>query len=179
MSELNLLSPPLPSGRSAISWANLHGSATGLAIAEAAIVFDGLLMVVLDDPRQLNILESEIRFFFARQKEPQADDSELPILHFPSWECLPYDVFSPHQDITSDRLRLLANIGQIKRGILLTTSENLIQRLPPVDYVIGHTFSLQQGQSIDIGLLRDRLANANYANVSQVISAGEFAVRGA
>ena len=178
MSELNLLSPPLPSGRSAISWANLHGSATGLAIAEAAIVFDGLLMVVLDDPRQLNILESEIRFFFAQQKEPQADDSELPILHFPSWECLPYDVFSPHQDITSDRLRLLANIGQIKRGILLTTSENLIQRLPPVDYVIGHTFSLRQGQSIDIGLLRDRLANANYANVSQVISAGEFAVRG-
>ena len=181
-----LLNPPLPTGNTVTTWSNLHGSAFGLAIAEAAQNHDGLILVVLDDPRQLHLLETEIRFFL--DQPPQLDEQgvnkqgpsedEIEVMHFPSWECLPYDVFSPHQDITSDRLRLLSRISGCRRGVLLSSSENLIQRLPPIDYVVGHSFSVKQGESIDLDLLRDRLTSANYSNVSQVISPGEFAVRG-
>lgn len=175
MSRL-LLNPPV-SGRShTISWTNLHGAAFGLAVAEAASLHKGLLLVVLDEPRQLQILEAEIRFFLG--KIDAHSGSAVEILHLPSWECLPYDVFSPHQDITSERMRLLSRLPAISRGILLTTTENLIQRLPPVDYVLGHSFSLCSGESIDLESLRSQLSNANYVNVNQVLSPGEFAVRG-
>lgn len=168
-----LLKPPLPSAKTATTWSNLNGAALGLAIAEVTQLYDGLVLVVLNDPRQLHILETEIRFFLG-----EATPSDLDVVHFPSWECLPYDLFSPHQDITSNRLRLLSQLGDTAPKVLLCTSENLIQRLPPVDYVVGHSFSVKRGQSINIDYLRERLVRANYAHVNQVISAGEFAVRG-
>lgn len=167
-----LLNPPLPGNDGSVGWSNLHGAALGLAIAETSIAHDGLLLVVMDDPRQLHLLESEIRFFLG------LEDRDVPVVHFPSWECLPYDVFSPHQDIISERLRLLSTLFRMSRGVLLTSSENLMQRLPPVDYVLGHSFSVHVGNRLDMDALRDRLANANYVSVSQVISPGEFAVRG-
>ena len=167
-----LLNPPLPGNDGWIGWSNLHGAAFGLAVAEVCVSHEGLLLVVLDDPRQLHFLEREIRFFLG------AGETEVPVVHFPSWECLPYDVFSPHQDIISERLRLLSGLAQMNRGVLLTSSENLMQRLPPVDYVLGHSFSVRVGDRLDLDALRERLANANYFNVSQVVSPGEFAVRG-
>ncbi|MBX2869639.1 MAG: transcription-repair coupling factor [Acidiferrobacterales bacterium] len=185
-----LLKPPLPAGKKPILWSNLHGAALGLAIAESAQEHDGLLLVVMENPRQLQILETEIRFFLNHKAEIEnslsdsitpsstALSGEIDILHFPNWECLPYDVFSPHQDITSDRLRLLASLKETRRGILLTTSENLGQRLPPVDFILGHSFSIRVGQSVEIEHLRERLTSANYVSVSQVLSPGEFAVRG-
>ena len=97
---------------------------------------------------------------------------------FPGWECLPYDLFSPHQDITSKRLRLLARLPATERAIILTTCANLMQRLPPLDYVLGHSFSLQTRQRIDLDTLRRQLSNANYAAVHQVVAPGEFALRG-
>ncbi len=167
-----LLNPPLPGDAGSVGWSSLHGAAFGLAIAEACISHEGLLLVVMDDPRQLHLLEREVRFFLGTV------DTEVPVVHFPSWECLPYDVFSPHQDIISERLRLLARLSAMGRGVLLTSSENLMQRLPPVDYVLGHSFSVQVGDRLDMDALRDRLANAHYFSVSQVVSPGEFAVRG-
>ncbi len=167
-----LLNPPLPGDAGSVGWSSLHGAAFGLAVAEACTAHEGLLLVVMDDPRQLHLLEREIRFFLG------TGDTEVPVVHFPSWECLPYDVFSPHQDIISERLRLLARLSGMGRGVLLTSSENLMQRLPPVDYVLGHSFSVQVGDRLDMDALRDRLANAHYFSVSQVVSPGEFAVRG-
>ncbi len=167
-----LLNPPLPGDAGSVGWSSLHGAAFGLAVAEACTAHEGLLLVVMDDPRQLHLLEREIRFFLG------TGDTEVPVVHFPSWECLPYDVFSPHQDIISERLRLLARLSAMGRGVLLTSSENLMQRLPPVDYVLGHSFSVHVGDRLDMDALRDRLANAHYFSVSQVVSPGEFAVRG-
>ena len=170
-----LLNPPIPSNQPLIKWTNLHGASLGLAIAEVAQQHDGTILIVLEAPRQLQILEAEIQFFLQHQNENQED---IPVIYFPSWECLPYDVFSPHQDITSDRLRLLSRLPTMKRGVILTTSANLTQKLPPNDYVLGHSFSIHQGESIDIEGLRLQLTKAHYAHVSQVISPGEFAVRG-
>lgn len=166
-----LLEPLLPGENSPVKWSNLSGAAFALALTETVNSLNGFLVIVLEDHRQLQILETELNFFFEGNKD-------IPVINFPSWECLPYDVFSPHQDITSDRLRILAQLPYLKTGILLTTCANLMQRLPPVEYVSGHTFSIKTGQTIQIDHLRQQLADANYAAVDQVVSPGEFAVRG-
>lgn len=173
-----LLEPPLPPvsatarvahAHASIEWANLHGSAFGLAVAEAFAKQPGVFVIVMEDPRLVQKVEAEIRFY---QHEP------IPLYHFPDWECLPYDNFSPHSEIISTRLRLLASLPTLSRGIVLLQATNLQQRVPPREYVFGHTFSLRCGQNIDLGALRQRLVDANYTAVAQVIAPGEFAVRG-
>ncbi len=166
-----LIDPPLPKKDATITWRGLHGSAVGMALCEAASKYDGTLVVVIEDQRQLEMIEAEIGYFHGSQ-------SEIPILVFPGWECLPYDVFSPHQDILSERLRLLGALPKLRRAILLIQTANLMQRLPPVDYVTGHTFSLEVGHKVRIDELRDQLNHANYTSVHQVVSPGEYTVRG-
>ncbi len=142
-----------------------------MALSEAANKYDGVLVVVIEDQHQLEIIEAEIRYF-------QDNPSDIPVLVFPGWECLPYDVFSPHQDIISERLKLLGVLPKLRRGIVLIQTTNLMQRLPPADYVVGHTFSLEVGQKVRMSELRDQLGNANYTSVYQVVSPGEYTVRG-
>ncbi|MGR3983719.1 MAG: transcription-repair coupling factor [Gammaproteobacteria bacterium] len=165
----HLLRPPLPHGAQALGWSHLHGAAPALALAEAAQLHPGVLVAVFEDQRQLQICENELQFFLG---------AGHAALVFPSWECLPYDVFSPHQDIISQRLRVLSSLPAMRRAVVLTTSANLMQRLPPPDYVLGHSFSLRRGQRIDLDALRAQLGDANYAAVQQVMSPGEFALRG-
>ncbi len=167
----SLLNPPLPEKNRNVTWSGLHGSAVGMALAEAANKYNGVLVVVVEDQHQLEILEAEIRYFHNNQ-------SEIPVMIFPGWECLPYDVFSPHQDIISERLKLLDALPNLQRGIVLLQTTNLMQRLPPVDYVTGHSFSLEVGQKVGMNNLRNRLTNANYTSVHQVVSPGEYTVRG-
>ena len=90
------LHPVLPEAGKHISWSNLHGSGLGINIAEAARICTNLLVIVLEDQHKLEILETEIRYFL----EGVAD---IPVMAFPGWECLPYDVFSPHEEIVSSR----------------------------------------------------------------------------
>ena len=190
-SRHRLLEPPLPGPGQGLGWARLHGSAATLAVAETARRHHGVMVVVSEDQRQLQVLESELGFFLhadggadegadANTDEGAAGnvDGAVPVFAFPGWECLPYDTFSPHQDIISQRLRLLSHLPETKRAVILTTCANLMQRLPPVDYVLGHSFSLAQGQRINLDALRRQLGNANYAAVQQVMSPGEFALRG-
>ena len=88
----NLLSPLLPDSGQTLSWARPHGAAFGLALVEAARQHAGPVVVVIEDQRQLQILESEIRFFLG-------PDPQIEVAEFPAWECLPYDNFSPHPAI--------------------------------------------------------------------------------
>ncbi len=171
MPDSALLNPPLPEKDTTVTWSGLHGSATGMALVEAINRHDGILVMVMEDQHQLEIVEAEIRYF-------QDHQSAIPILVFPGWECLPYDVFSPHPDIISERLKLLGALPELRRGIVLVETTNLMQRLPPVDYVFGHTFSLEVGQKVGMDELRERLNNANYTAVHQVVSPGEYTVRG-
>ena len=166
-----LLKPILPASRQSLSWSNLHGAALGLAVTEAARQYGGMLVIVLEDPRQLQILENEIRYFLH-------PSDNIPLVNFPSWECLPYDIFSPHQDLISERLRVLGKLPSLRHGIVLIQTTNLMQRLPPVDYVLGHTFSLHKSQQINLDTLKHQFIGANYSAVNQVMAPGEFAVRG-
>ena len=128
-----------------------------------------LYVIVADGARELERLSAELRFY--------AGDA-LNLLTFPDWEVLPYDLFSPHPDITSDRLRALYELPQTKRGCLVVAADTLMQRLPPRSYVQARSFELKVGQKLGLEAFRQRLVEAGYASVSQVTSPGEFAMRG-
>jgi transcription-repair coupling factor (superfamily II helicase) len=165
-----LLSPPLPvAGAISIRWRGLHGSARALALAEASNADQRPWVVIVADARELERLGAELRFFSGPQ---------LNLLTLPDWEVLPYDVFSPHPDIVSQRLRTLSQLPQLTSGIVLLTAESLLARLPPVSYVQARSFELQRGAALAIEPLRARLIESGYASVSQVGSPGEFALRG-
>ena len=166
------LSPAIPTGAAPVlCWQGLHGAAEGLAICRSAVQFEGLLVVVVQDVRRLHLLEAEIDFF-------QDATQPIPVHRLLDWECLPYDLFSPHPDITSQRLHTLSRLPEIKRGILLLTLETLIQRLPPKHFILEQSFSLDVGESLNMEAMRERLNNSGYRLVGQVMAPGEFAVRG-
>jgi len=161
---------PLPAGTPSIChWNALHGSAGALALSEAIAADVRAWVYVAADARELERLASELRFF-------AADAFEIHTL--PDWEVLPYDVFSPHPDIVSGRLRTLARLPDLKHGVLLLTVEGLLSRLPPVDYVGARTFQLRRGAKLAVEPLRLRLSSGGYASVGQVSAPGEYALRG-
>ncbi len=166
-----LLTPPLPqrAGQKVV-WAQLYGSARGLAITEAAARHNGPLLVVVRDSDTLHRLKEEIRFY--------SSGSATPLLIFPDQETLPYDRLSPHPDLTSQRLQVMTRLPTLQQGIVLTTLTTLAQRLPPQSYVDLHAFQLQCGDSLDREALRLRLEQGGYQAVSQVMEHGEYAFRG-
>ena len=152
-------------------WSDLYGSAEGYGIARLADRLKTPVVVIANNSRRMKLLQDEIAFFIR-------DHSTAPLLSLSDWECLPYDVVSPQPEIISDRLRTLAQIPHLEQGILLSTVPALMQRLPPSEYISGHSFFLETGQIVDPDKLRKRLQEAGYLAVSQVLCQGEYAIRG-
>jgi len=96
----------------------------------------------------------------------------------PDWETLPYDHFSPHPDLISERLATLYQISQNACDIIIVPAGTALLRLPAQAYLAAHTFMLKKGQKLDLEALRTQCAEAGYHHVSQVMSPGEFSVRG-
>ena len=166
----NPFHPSLPNDAAAPKrWGRLYGSATGLALAEAARAHGGPLLVVTADMAQAYRLESELSFY---------GSADLPVLIFPDWETLPYDHFSPHQDIISQRLATLYRLPSLKRGILIVPVATLMQRVAPRSFLEAHSLLVDVGDRLDLEPMRERLERAGYQCVSQVVEHGEFAVRG-
>ena len=103
---------------------------------------------------------------------------ELTTRLFPDWETLPYDPLSPHPDLVSDRLSALWLASAGKVDVLVTPAATAMQRLCPPSYLNAHTFLLKEKDKLDADKLRSRLTQAGYSAVNQVLSPGEFAVRG-
>jgi len=152
-------------------WSELYGSAEGFGIARLADRLKTPVVVIANNSRRMKLLQDEIAFFMR-------DHSTAPLLSLSDWECLPYDVVSPQPEIISDRLRTLAQIPHLEQGILLSTVPALMQKLPPSEYISGHSFFLETGQIVDPDKLRKRLQEAGYLAVSQVLCQGEYAIRG-
>ncbi len=150
-------------------WGRLIGASTALAIAEFATASDRPVLVLADDARQADQLEAEMRFF---------GGAGLDVLHFVEWETLPWDTFSPHQDIVSQRLAVLAALPSFERGVVIASAQELLQRLPPTNYVAARSLSLATGQALPRQDFVDSLTAAGYYRVPQVSEHGEFAVRG-
>ncbi len=103
---------------------------------------------------------------------------QLSVRLLPDWETLPYDVFSPHPDLISERLATLYQISQNQCDVVIVPIATALIRLPAVAYLAGHSFMLKKGQKLNLEALRHQCAQAGYHHVSQVISPGEFSVRG-
>lgn len=167
----SLFSPPIPQQRSeTIRWGKLYGSALGLALDRVVAGHNGLVVVITEDTAGAQHLNEQIEFYLP------GDD--LPQLLFPDWETLPYDAFSPHQDIISQRLETLFRLPQITNGILVVPVQTLMHRLPPRHYVQQRSLFLQQGQALSLDDFRLQLVQSGYESVSTVMEHGEFAVRG-
>ena len=167
----SLIQPPLPaSPKQRRYWTNPHGSAFALALAQAAREHGGLVVVLARDTHAAHALEAEIAVFAG---------GDLETLQFPDWETLPYDLFSPHPEIVSQRIAALYRLPSLKRGVLVVPAATLMQRLAPRSYVAGSSLALELRQKLDIAAEQRRLAASGYRNVPQVLEPGDFAVRGA
>ncbi|WP_254458421.1 transcription-repair coupling factor [Xanthomonas sacchari] len=165
--------PPLPkSGQLRAHW-RAPASSTALAwhIACAASAHRGPLLVVARDNQSAHQLEADLHSLLG-------DDPSLPVVPFPDWETLPYDQFSPHPDIVSQRLAALHRLPTLTQGIVVVPVQTLMQRVAPLRYIVGGSFDLRVGQRLDLDAEKRRLESAGYRNVPQVMDPGDFAVRG-
>jgi transcription-repair coupling factor (superfamily II helicase) len=161
--------PTLPAPGKSAAWGRLIGASLALAAAELARSVDRPLLVLAEDAKHADQLEAEIRFFAG---------GDVAVEHFVEWETLPWDTFSPHQDIISQRLRVLSGLPGLQRGIVVAAATALQQRLPPVAYVAARSLSLRQGEEVPRDDFTESLVAAGYLRVPQVSEHGEFAVRG-
>ncbi|GAA5169734.1 transcription-repair coupling factor [Modicisalibacter zincidurans] len=167
MPTFSPLAPPLPDDHRHTLYCRAPSGAAG-PLTLARLADDAPLLVITPDTASAQRLESALRFF-----------ARVPVLPFPDWETLPYDSFSPHQDIVSERLRTLRRLQEAREGIVLVPVNTLMQRLPPTDYIAGRVITLTVGMTLDREGFRERLSRAGYRAVETVYEPGEYALRGA
>ena len=161
--------PILPAAAGKQHWGNLPGAAQSLAIAEAASAAKRFTLLLTADSQSAERLEQELKFFAP----------DLPVLHFPDWETLPYDLFSPHQDIISQRIASLYRLPELVHGVLVVPITTALHRLAPTKFLLGSSLVLDVGQKLDVEAMRSRLEASGYRYVDTVYEHGEFTVRGA
>jgi len=151
------------------------GSADALLLArfvQARAAERQLTAIVTADPADAQRLPEELAFFAPG----------LRVAVFPDWETLPYDTFSPHQDLISERLATLWRIQQAHKNgdldLVLMPATTALVRLAPPSFLAAYTFDFRQKQKLDEAGLKAQLTLAGYQHVSQVVSPGEYAVRG-
>lgn len=169
MTTVNPLSPPLPQQQaSRLNWGNVAGSRLALTLSQLAN-HESVILVITNDSQEAAQLKREIKHF---------SQGDISCFQFPDWETLPYDQFSPHQDIVSDRLKTLYELPHMTRGIVLAPVTTLLHRIVPKSFVMAHSFSFKVGQTLHLSQAKQLWIEAGYLNVSQVMRHGEFAVRG-
>jgi len=164
---------PLPARGEKLHFPVYAGSSDALLIAEAASrAGQGdkrrLLVVVTASSGDAQRLLDEIPWFAA----------ELRVRLLPDWETLPYDVFSPHHDLISERLASLYAVSRGDCDVLLVPASTAVYRLLPPYYLAAYTFFLQQGERFDAGSFREQMTVAGYSHVTQVVAPGEYSIRG-
>ncbi|BAE74350.1 transcription-repair coupling factor [Sodalis glossinidius str. 'morsitans'] len=167
MSERDRYTLPTQAGKKLIL-----GQLTGAAVAVecAAIVdrYSGPVLLITTDMQSALRLHDEILQF-----------THHPVLTLPDWETLPYDSFSPHQEIISDRIATLYRLPSLARGVIILPVNTLMQRVCPHTFLHRHTLLMTKGQRLSRDTLRAQLEQAGYRSVDQVLEHGEFATRGA
>lgn len=166
----SLTFPTIKPKDSRLCWGGFIGCSSSLAISNVAASTRRPLIVITPNIHFADRLQQEINFFSSNQ---------IPVAIFPDWETLPYDHFSPHQDIISDRLALLAQLPQQTEGVVIASLTTLMQRLLPKSYLIANSLFIKIGDRIDLLSFRENLVNGGYRHVGQVMEHGEFSVRGA
>ena len=171
-SKQSVLTPPLPpEHQQRMYWSRLYGSARALALAKLAQNSQKLVVIITADMLAALNLVRELRVF-------NSDEESIPLLTLPDWETLPYDLFSPYQDIISERLETLFRLPQTRQGILVAPVTTVMHRLMPCDYLQTNSISLDVGQALSLDNFRTKLNAQGYRFVDQVTEHGEVSVRG-
>ncbi len=152
-------------------WRAPAGAAQALLLAALAERTGKLVVAMTRDAFDAHQLELDLQTL-----APAA----LRVLHFPDWETLAYDLFSPHPDLVSQRISALAELPSARAHacVLVVPMQTLMQRLAPVSYIAGSSFSIKVGQKLNIDAERLRMDSAGYRNAKQVLEPGDYAVRG-
>src|SRR5213079_1977661 len=161
---------PKPGNRFALP--ALYGSSDAYALAVAALELNSkrqMLTVVVASASDGQRLLDKIPWFA---------DGKLSCHLLPDWETLPYDAFSPHQDLVSERLATLYEIQNGQCDVLIVPATTALVRLAPPSFLAAYTFFFKQGEHLDEAKLKAQLTLAGYTHVSQVMSPGEYSVRG-
>ncbi len=158
---------PIPSPGSVIRYEHLDGSGDALALAQLARDANPLVVITGSALDAQRLLE-EIPFFAP----------ELKVNLLPDWETLPYDVFSPHQDLISERLATLYQLMSGSCDVLIAAVTTALYRMPPREYLAAHTFFLKRGETLNLNAFRAQMTLAGYNHVTQVLSPGEYSLRG-
>ncbi|PRC92598.1 transcription-repair coupling factor [Solimicrobium silvestre] len=169
--SFDLLSPPKPGYR--ITFPALHGSADSYALSQTATELKAqkrMLTIFVADATDAQRLQSEISWF--------GNEAKLRCHVLPDWETLPYDAFSPHQDLVSERLATLYEVGHGQSDVLIVPVSTALIRMAPPSFLAAYTFFFKQGATLNEAQLKSQLTLAGYSHVSQVMSPGEYAVRG-
>ncbi len=157
----------LSSKHSRPRYAQLYGSSDALALAQFAASHAPLVVIAANALEAQRLLE-EIPFF----------NPALRVHLLPDWETLPYDHFSPHQDLISERLATLHHIRTHACDVVVVPITTALYPLPPVSYLAAYTFFLKRSDKLDLNRLREQMTVAGYTHVQQVLTPGEYCVRG-
>ncbi len=150
-------------------WADLPPTALALALLSVAQSHAHPTVVIARDVHAAHVLEGDLRALAP---------PELDILAFPDWETLPYDLFGPHPEISSQRIHALYRMPRLGRSIVILAAGTLLHRLPPTHFILGQGLVIARGDRIDLESQRQLLEQSGYRCVGQVEDPGEFAVRG-
>jgi transcription-repair coupling factor (superfamily II helicase) len=162
-----MLDLTVPSPGQRVRAPSFHGSSDALGMAELALRARPLLVITENAWHAQRLLE-EIPFF-----APQ-----LKVHLLPDWETLPYDHFSPHHDLVSERLATLYQMMYGEFDVAIAPVTTALYRLTPVEYLAARTFFFKQGEKLAAADLRRQLTMAGYTHVTQVIAPGEYCYRG-
>ena len=149
-------------------WGSLYGSAAALAIIEFVKIEKRVVLVLAPDIASCNSFYKSLNFY----------NDKLDILIFDNLEVLAYDYFSPHPDITSNRLKTLFKLQNLGNAIVITTLETVLQYLCPSEFVAKYSFSLSVGSFINTELFSEKLIKIGYKKVNTVVGHGEFTIKG-
>ena len=152
-------------------WRAPAGAAQALLLAALAERTGKLVVAMTKDAFDAHQLELDLQTLAPKQ---------LRVLHFPDWETLAYDLFSPHPDLVSQRIAALAELPSARAhaSVLVVPMQTLMQRLAPVSYIAGSSFSIKLGQKFNIDAERLRMDSAGYRHAKQVLEPGDYSVRG-
>ncbi|WP_019027486.1 transcription-repair coupling factor [Colwellia piezophila] len=156
------------------SWHNLYGSSSSFALYQAAKTAQTPILLITNNTPQALKIEQELLSLAKSDSQNKAS-----ICLFPDWETLPYDNFSPHQDIISQRLSTLYQLSRMESGIIIVPVTTLVQKLAPKRYIEANSLIIKTGDKKDLHQMRQALEASGYRNVDQVLEHGEFSARGA
>ena len=144
-----------------------------LFLANFAINYAGLLVVLVEDFNIAYDLQEQLITYIPRK---QVD--LIKIMQFPDWEILPYDNFSPHPEIISDRLITLYKLSSVDRGILIVPMVTLMHKISPIEYIQQQVLLIEVNNKLILNDFKFNLEQAGYIRVPQVMNFGEYTIRG-